>query len=130
MIVVDIRTPGIGPDTPLEHHLFRMHHDGTREELIPTTMEPILADNDDPLTRVGLRAWYPRLDEGNPLHLQLQTRLMSESIDDWLPQVAKGERKKNEQSSTTRYCRDGWHYTECRLLGEIDHLITPLIAPY
>lgn len=129
VIQVDIETPGIGADTPLEHHLFRVHSDGTQEELLPTTMEPILADNDDPLTRVGLRVWYPRHNDHEPIHLRLQTRLKSESIDDWLPQVAKGESKKIEQGNTTRYCREGWHYTECRLHDKPKLLLSPLIAP-
>ncbi|WP_111656667.1 hypothetical protein [Isoalcanivorax indicus] len=64
-------------------------------------------------------------------HLVLETRLHSPIIDDWLPNLAQGESQKHTQGNaaselqTTRYSKDGKHYTECRLAG-MNHAIDML----
>ncbi|MBA3981856.1 MAG: hypothetical protein C0462_14780 [Alcanivorax sp.] len=134
LVEVEILAPGVGADDTIEHHFYQLHSRAAqiqgkprRELLQPVMSQDILADNDDPRSRIGLRVWYPRDDINTAVTLELHTRLHSATINDWLPELARGESdivKQGQDFYTSRYIKDGWHYTECRLAGKFDKMIS------
>lgn len=82
---VEIRTPAVGQTGKIEHYAYWK---GSNEQLFPLKprgWHPLLADESDPASRIGIVAWYHSPDTRGSVEVIVEARYWHKETQDWLP---------------------------------------------
>ena len=82
---VEIRTPAAGQTGKIEHHAYWKDSNERLFPLKPRGWHPLLADNNDPTSRIGIVAWYHPPDTRGSVEVIVEARYWHKETQDWLP---------------------------------------------
>lgn len=82
---VEIRTPAAGQTGKIEHHAYWKDSNEQLFPLKPRGWHPLLADKNDPTSRIGIVAWYHPPDTRGSVEVIVEARYWHKETQDWLP---------------------------------------------
>jgi len=82
---VEIRTPAAGQTGKIEHYAYWKDTDNRLHPLKPRGWHPLLADENDPASRIGIVAWYHPPNTRGSADVIVEARYWHKETQDWLP---------------------------------------------
>ncbi len=82
---VEIHAPAVGQAGKIEHYAYWKEANDRVYPLKPRGWHPLLADKNDPASRIGIVAWYHPPETSGSAEVIVESRYWHQETQDWLP---------------------------------------------